>query len=60
MADFTRDVQGRLFHKASASGALGNCVFLPKQGPLNAVHDSKSGVTLDLPANQLVAFARKR
>jgi uncharacterized protein DUF397 len=58
--DLTLAIQGRSFRKSSFSGAQGNCVFLPETGPLNAVHDSKSGVTLSLPARQLVEFARNR
>jgi hypothetical protein len=58
--ELTRTVQGRSFRKASASGAQNDCVFLPASGPLNAVHDSKSGTTMALPAGQLVAFARRQ
>lgn len=58
-AVLTRTVDGRTLRKASASGAGNDCVYLPASGPLNLVHDSKSGLSLPLPASQLVAFARK-
>jgi hypothetical protein len=58
--ELTRTVQGRPFRKSTFSGAQNDCVFLPSSGPLNAVHDSKSGLTLGLPASALVAFARRQ
>lgn len=56
--ELTRTVQNRTFRKSTYSGAQNDCVFLPATGPLDSVHDSKSGVTLRLPARQLVALAQ--
>ena len=53
---------GRPFRKSAASGAdiESDCLYLPVDGRLDAVADSKSGVVLTVPAAQLVTFARTR
>jgi hypothetical protein len=57
--DLTREFDGRPCRKASASGAGNDCVFLPADGRLDMVADSKTGQTLAVPAAQLVALARR-
>lgn len=48
---------GRNFHKASRCND-GWCLYLPAEGPLDAVADSKTSQVLAIPAGQLVAFAK--
>lgn len=54
----TKRFQGRVFRKATASSNGGGCVFLPTDGRLDAVADSKTGVVLQVPARGLVSWAR--
>jgi Domain of unknown function (DUF397) len=53
-----RVFEGRVFRKATASNGGGGCVYLPSDGELDAVADSKTGVVLTVPADGLVAFAK--
>jgi hypothetical protein len=57
--DLHREFEGRPCRKASASGSGNDCVYLPTDGRLDMVADSKTGATLAVPAAQLVALARR-
>lgn len=57
--DLRREFDGRPCRKASASGGGNDCVYLPEDGTLDIVADSKTGRTLAAPADQLLALARR-
>lgn len=54
-----RAFNGRPFRKSRKSGVGNDCLYLPDDGILDAVADSKTGQTLAVPAAQLVALARR-
>ena len=55
----TREFRNRSYRKSTFSGAGNDCVYVPSDGRLDAVADSKSGDVLRVDARALLALVRR-